>query len=206
MGNEVTTGNLPRLTSFLPQRVVALGRAVCSVQHPHEATPRYHLPIGWTIDDRDREEARNALSTLTSQLNPNAEFDGRPGRDAILAMLTTLLMGSAMGHASEVGVDAKLDLYEMALDDVPAWAVAKAIRRWMKHDCPVSIELRPNYAFPPSPATLYALASLETAYVKKLADVAQQVSVAVTSEEAMKPEPPRVAIASPAAAPQLRKM
>ena len=44
-----------------------------------------------------------------------------------------------------------------ALEDVPAWAVAAAGRRWIRGEVAV-LDDKPNLSFPPSPPQLRALA------------------------------------------------
>lgn len=61
------------------------------------------------------------------------------------------------GNVSEAVIDARSEAYEIALEDVPAWAVEAAAKRWIKGDV-ATLGDRPNLSFPPSPPQLRALA------------------------------------------------
>lgn len=167
----------------LPPRVAALAGAACSVETRDRTI--WHLPQGWSpVDERDREDARLAVSTFEGLLNPLTPFDGMDAHHARLGMVTMLVAGTATGSSGEEGAGAKLDLFEMGLEDVPAWALAKAIRRWAKREVPTSVEKNPNYAFTPPTQTILALAKLETAYAERALAEARKVVAMVTSEEA----------------------
>lgn len=190
MGNELTIARAARPRLSLPPRVAALARGICTVEHGGTEPTRYHLPCDWTpVDERDREEARTMLSTLEAEMDPDFPFAGTSGADAKLAIVTALLTGLAKGNSAADGIEAKFDLYEIALDDVPAWAVAEAARRWIKRDCPESIDKRPNYEFAPGPSTLGAIARLEIAGHRRAADECRKVSRLLTHAEAFDPAP-----------------
>lgn len=180
----------------LPPRVVALVRMVGTVQHPGQAV-RYHLPQGVAIEPEIRREADHLVESLSSTLDPESSFGGRSAAEARIGIVTKLLIGSAMGAASAESADAKLDLYETSLHDVPAWAVAAAMERWVRGECPPQIDPRPNYDFAPGPAKLRALALLELGPFQSSLAAAKKLARAVTFEEAMDSAPP-----APSAAPQ----
>lgn len=205
MGKELTDvlRTLPK--PFLPQHIAAMSGAVGTVQHEGQAT-RYHLPRGWTLDESQRVEAKNLLSTFNSILNPGATFNGQPAADARDALVTALLMGLAVGQGSEVAADARLDLFEMALDDMPAWSVAEAIRRWARRECPPEIDKKPNYSFPPAPGVLRALAEREVAPYQRSVEDLNKLLAAETIEEAMDPAPRRKPAIAQSTAPRLRSM
>lgn len=206
MGNELTIAREAQPPLSLPPRVAALVRRLGgTVDHPNLPT-RHHIDP--PIDPEDREDATRHLSILTCALNPEAPFGNVSGPEAKLGIVTTLLTGLAKGNAAD-GIDAKFDLYEIALDDVPAWAVALGGRRWVKHDCPAQVDQRPNYAFPPDPGTLHALAKLETAYFERQATDLRRLLSAVTQARALDPAPLDCEIARSlpnTLIPRLRKM
>lgn len=59
------------------------------------------------------------------------------------------------GTATEMRSEARGEAFVMALDDLPAWAVAAACRDWLRGDGGKGGE---NYAFAPSPPQLRRLA------------------------------------------------
>lgn len=210
MAHELTTVREARPRASLPPRIAALARAACTVQHGAAEPTRYHLPEHWSpLDERDRDDARMALATLEAEMDPNCPYAGTTGGDAKLAIVTALLTGLAVGNNAADGIDAKFDVYEVALDDVPAWAVALAARRWIKRDCPREVDKQPNYVFPPGPSTLGALARLEVAAHWRAADACRKVVRLMTPAEARDPAPrprevPQIAPGVPV--PQLRRM
>lgn len=210
MAHELTIVHEARPKAFLPPRVAALARAACTVEHGGAEPTRYHLPDGWSpLDERDRDDARTTLKTLEAEMDSSRPYAGTTGGDAKLAIVTALLTGLAVGNNAADGIDAKFDLYEVSLDDVPAWAVALAARRWIKRDCPREIDKQPNYVFPPGPSTLGALARLEVAAHRGAADACRRVVRLMTPEEARDPAPrPRPApeIAPGIPVPLLRRM
>lgn len=122
-------------------------------------------------------------------LDPNARYRTMTAAEAKLGIVTVLLMGLSFGQTSERAADAKLEVFEIALGDVPAWAVDRAARRWLRGECPPEVDHRPNYNFPPSPSTLRALALLETGPYRSAAAVARRVVEALPFERALDPTP-----------------
>lgn len=197
-------------TYLLPPHVAAKVRQIGGwVDHPGQK-PRYHMAVGATLPDSIREEARSLLSTLISALNPSTPFAGSSAEDAKLGIVTMLLLGLAKSAGTSVEeADAKYDLYEIALNDIPAWAVAAAAIKWAQGKCPETIEKNPRYSFPPGPATLRALAEWELdPYRRSVSDLTKLVET-MPIERALDPRPlPPKALAGPdgPVVPQLRKM
>jgi len=75
----------------------------------------------------------------------------------------------------------------MALSDLPAWSVAKAVHRWARGEVPAYVEKAPNYAFTPAPQTIRALSLLELGYAKLALAQARKVAGVLTFEQAMDP-------------------
>jgi hypothetical protein len=124
------------------------------------------------------------METFRAWLDPRATFNGRSAEQARLGIVTMLVAGTSSGAASEESAGARLDLFEMALSDLPAWSIAKAVERWVRREVPSSIEKQPNYAFTPAPQTIRALAKLEMAYAERAIEEARKVSELTTSEAA----------------------
>lgn len=194
-------------TYLLPPHVAAQVRRLGgTVDHPGQKT-RHHIE---NLPDAIREEARSLLSTLTFALNPTADFAGRTAQEAKIGIVTMLLLGlaKAKGTTTEEA-EAKYDLYEIALNDIPAWAVAAAAVKWAQGKCPETILKNPNFEFPPGPATLRALAEWEIdPYRTSVRDLTRLVE-SVSIERALDPKPLPVSglLGGPdGVVPQLRKM
>ena len=98
---------------------------------------------------------RSILSQLVDDITPLAEAE--PDAFRALRQVARLLAVFPACDLGEAVVDARSEAYETALEDVPAWAVEAAAKRWIKGDV-AALGERPNLAFPPSPPQLRALA------------------------------------------------
>lgn len=98
---------------------------------------------------------RSILSQLIDDIAPLAE--AKPDAFRSLRQVAKLLMMFPASDLSEAVVDARSEAYEIALEDLPAWAVEAAAKRWIKGDV-AALDERPNLSFPPSPPQLRALA------------------------------------------------
>lgn len=186
MARQVTTAN--RSIISLQPRLAALAGAVGTVQHPGQPV-RYHLQTGWQMSDLERREATSLLSILTSKLDPGEPFENQPGLMAKGALLTKMIYGLAgPANQSEVAATSKIEMYSDAIEDLPAWAIDKAIKRWAIGSCPAEIEEQPRYAFPPAPATLRALAVLELELPRRYRTMLQNLIAAVPMADALNPD------------------
>lgn len=197
-------------TYLLPPRVAAQVRLLGgTVEHPGQKV-RHHMAAGVTLPESIREEARSLHSTLISALSASTSFAGKPAHEAKIGIVTMLLLGlaKAAGTSAEEA-EAKYDLYEIALNDLPAWAIAAAAMKWVQGKCPETIERSPRYSFPPSPATLRALTEWEIApYKASVRDLGRLIE-SVSIERALDPNPLPIsgALGGPdGIVPQLRKM
>lgn len=180
-------------TPSLPPRVVGWARVISMAIHGTET--RHHFPKGLTITAEDRELVKASLSTYERILDPTAKHNGVHAREAKLAVLTMLMMGTTSPNATQSGIDARLDMFEHALADVPAWAVEAGVSRWVRRDVPESIEKNPNYNFTPSPQTIRELSVSWLAVPQLLAAECRKILAAIPFEEAMDPKPRRIGVA-----------
>lgn len=174
------------------RRLVALAGAVGTVIHPGQAV-RYHLPGGWTMKPSERAQAATLLSNLTTALDPNGpfvvdgtEYDGQQAKGALLTKMIDGLAGAAQRTAGQA--TATIEMYGDAIEELPAWAIDAAIRRWAQGKCPESIEERPKYAWPPAPAVLRQMAELELVMMRRERQGLERLLACVTFEEAMDPD------------------
>lgn len=200
VGNQIvradaTGGQMPSPSP----RLAALAGAVGAVQHPGQPT-RYHLQTGWAMSDLERAEAASLLSTLTSNLSPEVPFEIRDedhpdgmmvsGQMAKGALITKMVSGLA-GPAQTSGIVAtsKVEMYADAIEDLPAWAIDKAIKRWARGDCPSDIKESPNFEFPPGPGTLRKMAALELDLPRRYVAMMTNLIGAISMARALDPEP-----------------
>ena len=73
---------------------------------------------------------------------------------ATIAAVAQVLVAFPVTDAGVAGT-ARAEAFAMALDDLPAWAVAAACRQWLRGEGGIGGE---NYAFAPSPPQLRRLA------------------------------------------------
>lgn len=99
-------------------------------------------------------EERSTLSQLIAEVEPYAE--AKPDIAATLREVVGLLLAFPAANVSEAAAKARSAAYEIALDDVPTWAVRAAVKRWLRGDVACLGE-RANLAFPPSPPQLRGL-------------------------------------------------
>lgn len=83
--------------------------------------------------------------------------DAAPDPEAALAEVGKLLCAFPAAPLSTAATKARMEAYDIALEDVPAWAVEAAARRWIKGEV-ATLGDKVNLSFPPSPPQLRALA------------------------------------------------
>lgn len=88
-------------------------------------------------------EARGALDAADAQ---------SAGKDR-LAVLSKFLLSKPMANAGEQAARARGESYMLALDDIPAWAIAEVARRWHRGECGGDY----NYDYAPNTAVLRQL-------------------------------------------------
>jgi hypothetical protein len=108
-----------------------------------------------------------------------------------------LLAFPAAGSASEAAAQARSDVYDDALGDLPPWAINAAIKRWAKGEVPTDLNMGAlNFTFAPSPAILRKLAKVELGPLEAQASKLRMLLLTVSVERAMDPEPIPVEVKS----------
>jgi hypothetical protein len=80
---------------------------------------------------------------------------------------------------NEAGAEASGEAFQAALDDVPTWAVAAAVRRWYRGDCGENERGQPfDYHWRPAPAELRRIALFEKWRVQQRAKTLRKLLVA----------------------------
>jgi hypothetical protein len=188
---------------YLPQHVAAL-LPLASVNHGRG--PVQHLRRGTEFTDEQRDELRALLAVREDALDPERPFQGHGREEAVLALVTTMLLGFAFGDQSPPAADARFDLYDAALEGIPAWALAAGIARWARGECPASVEKQPNFKFAPCPATLRALCLISLERYEQAAAALRALLAAVSYEQAIDPGVGPVRLAAPESRAFLRGM
>jgi hypothetical protein len=109
------------------------------------------MPI-WTIARSlaPSPQARAGLERRVRDLDASLRA---VNNDVAMAKVAELLLSFGGHQLSESGAKARARGYMTALDDLPAWAIAEACRRWLRKDAGEQ-----NYNFAPSPPILRGLA------------------------------------------------
>jgi hypothetical protein len=150
---------------------------------------RLDLPSGVVLSDQDRTEISARLNGLSeiitgSNLTPNEAAKAR------LALLTRMLLAMPMGgSSSEAAAEARADMYDEALSDIPPWAIDVAIKRWGKGDVPELGMGSLNFTFAPASAILRKICKLELHPYEDQALKLTRVLEAISLERAMDPSP-----------------
>ncbi len=133
-------------TLSLPPSLAELERTL----QPTEAASR--TP---TLSRALTPDERSILLQLVDEVAPYAE--AKPDAFSALRHVAKLLAAFPAGNMSDAVIDARSEAYDVALEDVPAWAVEVAAKRWIKGDV-ATLGDKPNLSFPPSPPQLRVLA------------------------------------------------
>lgn len=134
-----------------------------------------------TADERAR------IGRKVDDLRQVAEADDSPNnRKSRLGVVASMLMAYPMAGGSEEAGKARAAAYLAALDDVPPWALAEAIRRWHRGEGGGN---GANYRFAPAPAELRFAAMQILQPAKQTIAHLETVLNALTIERAMDPTP-----------------
>lgn len=119
------------------------------------------LPANLILNPAERAEAERAaveIEALCRQTPANSdEFEA-----ATLVIITKLMLALPAASQNDIGAEATGEAFQAALDDVPTWAVASAVRRWYRGDCGVNERDQPyDYHWRPAPAELRKIALVE---------------------------------------------
>jgi len=176
--NSIDLQTLISSPELLQLRRISLG----TVRHPGQRVRKY-LSGGLTLT----ADVRARIASHLSDLRAIGRSDtSEPNQKARLATIASMLMAYPVaGGGSEAAGKARAEAYLSALDDVPPWAVAEAVKRWHKGQ----FSGEHNYRFAPAPAELRegCMAVLQPA-LQTIAHL-EDVLNACTLEDAMDPAP-----------------
>lgn len=180
----------PRLaiTQSLPPHLERLASSLGTVKWPGQAT-RLHLQGGMELSEAHREEAKSLLTELRATVTGSYLGQQNIAR-ARLALLTKMLMGfPTAGDTSEQAAAARLDVYDDALAEMPPWAIAAAVKRWIRGECN-GLEMGVlNYNFAPGPAILRRLCMDELHPLQTQINKLTRLLASTSLDRAMDPTP-----------------
>jgi hypothetical protein len=142
---------------------------------------RKYLPAGTTLTDDERGRINAKLLQLKALAG-----EGANNRNDKLAIIAKMLMAYPMANASEETGVARGGAFLDALDDVPPWAIAEAVRKWHRGEAGEGM----NYSFAPAPAILRKLALSALRPITSAIEDLQTLATATTLDKAMDQTPP----------------
>jgi hypothetical protein len=170
----------------LPSRLEKLASSIGTTQWPGEPM-RLDLPSGMELTAEDRSEIQTRLDQVNGIIT-GKNLTTNESAKARLSLLTKMLLAfPAAGSSSEAAAQARSDVYDDALEDMPPWALNAAIKRWAKGDVPS--DMVANFAFAPAPAVLRKLVKNEIAPFELQAAKLNRLLKAVPVSRAMDPTP-----------------
>lgn len=160
---------LPSLPVWLQQRSAALGSATqpdSSGRHREMTT----LPKEMILSSLERAEVLQHIHELHrfTQLDQLITIrETTMTNDVALGvMVAGLLIKGGGQKLDKASADALTEDYLDALEDLPAWAVREALRKWNRAESPSLDGRRHDFNWKPTPPTLRRLAQHELAAVK----------------------------------------
>lgn len=181
----------------LPQRLEGLASCLGTVNWPGQPT-RLNFPSGMELSAEERLDVE-ALLHERQMIATGGNLTKAECEKGRLSLLTKLLMGSASAATSDEAADARLEMYEMAVEDMAPWVIAAARKRWAQRRVPATVR-NPNYSFAPAPADLRAICEDELAQINMQIAKLKRLLIAVPVARAMDPAPieePKLSIAGP---------
>lgn len=151
------------------------------MNHPGLPARRY-LSGGSTLTDDERARIRGKITELRSVIESD---DGAENRKSRLVLVANLLMAYPIANGTQEAGRARAEAYLSALDDVPPWAIAEAIKRWHRAECGSGF----NYRWAPAPAELRQISLERIQPARTTITQLEAVLNAITLERAMDPTP-----------------
>lgn len=142
------------------------------------------LPTSSILDRDQKSHIEHHMQALQRTLTLTPTDDPKCAEVTMIAVskMALVLAGRENG---EYAAEARGEAYMDALDDVPAWAVQEAIRKWYRAEHGA----RHDYKWQPDPATLRELAQIEVlrvrGTVRRLGNLVAAEPQMVFSEEHM---------------------
>ncbi len=168
---QINPARLPSLPAPLQRLSDALGSAVqadTDGMHREVAV----LPAGMNLNSSERNMIENHVADLGRALGTAQAFEFRgqvlSNDAAIGALITGLLLKGSGAKLDKVSSDALTEDYLDAIEDLPAWSVREALRKWNRRESPAPIDPRKphDFGWRPGPPLLRWLAQCELAPIQ----------------------------------------
>jgi hypothetical protein len=152
---------MPSLPAWVASRVASLK----DERQPHPKTGKWRetptLPANLTLGQAEREEVVCHVAELENCYGPTPADDPK-AEEATLVVVTEMMLVLPATTQNEISAEARGKAYMIALDDLPTWSVAAAVRLWYRGDCGKNERGDPyDYHWCPAPAELRVIAQME---------------------------------------------
>lgn len=149
---------MPSLPEWVASRVVSMKDECQATLADGKYRTIPTLPANLILNPAERAEIERHSAELDKLCAQTPASDGQ-WEAATLFIITRLMLALPSSQQNEAGAEALGEAFQVALDDVPTWAVAAAARRWYRGDCGQN-ELGHSYDYHwrPAPADLRRIA------------------------------------------------
>jgi hypothetical protein len=119
------------------------------------------LPANLTLKAAEREELARYVSELDALCERTPINDPQAEQDTLVAV-TKMMVALPSMTQNELSAEVRGEAFMVALDDVPAWAVQAAVKRWYRGECGKNTKGEPcDCHWCPAPAELRRIALVE---------------------------------------------
>lgn len=170
---------MPSLPAWVASRVASMK----DEQQPTQADGKWRtlptLPANLILNPAERAEAERHAADLDA-LCKQTPAESDEWEAATLVVLTKMMLSLPSSQQNEAGAEASGEAFQAALDDVPTWAVAAAVRRWYRCDCGLNERGQAyDYHWRPAPGELRKVALVEKWRVASRAETLRKLVGAV---------------------------
>ena len=173
---------------YLPLRLARLANSISKTDCPGQKT-RLSLPAESMLTTTERAEMERRLVAIKAIITGSNLTPAECSKARLSPLTRMLLAFPTPGNSSDAAADARGDVYDDAVEDIPPWALNAAIKRWVKGDVPDLRLGALNFNFAPAPAVLLEICKLELADFRAQASAIELLLACVTHERAMDPTP-----------------
>lgn len=166
---------MPSLPEWLASRVASMKDEHQASQADGKNRLVPTLPASLILAPAERAEVQLHIIELDA-LCKQAPCESDQCEASTLVVLTKVMLALPSSTQNEAGAEASGEAFQAALDDVPTWAVAAAVRRWYRGDCGLDERGLPyQYHWRPAPAELRRIALAEKWPVQQRADTLRKL-------------------------------
>jgi hypothetical protein len=160
---------MPFWPAWVASRVALMKdeRQTSTVDGKYRTVPT--LPANLTLGQGERAEIEKYVAALDA-LCAQTPDDDDEWAGATLIIITRMMLALPAPQQNDAAAEATGEAFQAALDEVPHWAVAAAVRQWYRGDCGTNERGYPyDYHWRPAPAELRRIALSEVWRVKRRA-------------------------------------